>query len=744
MINPIYGISPYLVHKGALLNLFPVPSLQEHTTEFEVIQKSSLYYFKALKGEDFLITNCDLQLGQKGFDYKSEATIDCFGLTGVPVISLFQNFDYGNQYFTKHAAQVLDANGVETTQAHVSALVEYSAPLTGADLTAANTYFDVPVKLTTAIREVGTGKNYATVALALSASASKDTIYVYSGNYDETWVITNKGITIKSVGYVSNIKATGQAIYVNSTSADPINIIGINCPITAAISINFNVCAGAFSVDKCRLKGTASIYKTTANITPISISNCLAFGNIAINNPTITVDSCLLYPNTGNRAISLYANLISKNNKYVSASVPFIKRVAATTLITLLGDYVNGNLFLDEAIATVSDIKIKFCKLFSSTSSISLYNAVSVVTWEITDNEFLLTNVATASAINITGSNCVFERNKVTDTYGNIISAKATSAGKTFSFKNNTCISTRPQLIYSLDYILTADSNIMISDQSSGISVQSSVNSSMPAIIKNNYIVSKNNGGPFVVLGSEYTSTYDNRMNGSEIFNNRFSGPGDYGNAVLAMHALFLWNQQASFHHNYLSGSFLGFVFKSNGGTYPNVIHSNIISNCTNSFTIKGIKGTLIYGNTCLNSAGYDGLSESQPGMTGDSGNSTVKNNIIITTNNAIQVSDATNAIGCVFDNNVYLKTVAGTFLKIGINYTFADWQTAGHDVNSLNSDPLLTNFIPANAIEIGATLDAAYDDGIDVSATWGSNITLPNVAKKQQVEPWQVGAIVK
>ena len=113
--------------------------------------EGSKYFVDKRAGNNVLITGYDFPAGwTKGFPYKSAATIDIFGQTAVPVISLFQNIDYLNQYFTKHAAQVVDGNGVETYEPRVLELVAYSAPLTGDNLTAANTYFGVPAEDATA------------------------------------------------------------------------------------------------------------------------------------------------------------------------------------------------------------------------------------------------------------------------------------------------------------------------------------------------------------------------------------------------------------------------------------------------------------------------------------------------------------------------------------------------------------------------------------------------------------------
>ena len=127
-----FGYRVGVASKGSKLNSLPAYSLVTMWLDGTIVESSGSYYFKNKKGDDVLITGYDFPTGwTNGFPYKSAATIDVFGQTGVPVISLFQNFDYANQYFTRHVAQVVDDNGVETSEAYVCDIVAYSEALTG-------------------------------------------------------------------------------------------------------------------------------------------------------------------------------------------------------------------------------------------------------------------------------------------------------------------------------------------------------------------------------------------------------------------------------------------------------------------------------------------------------------------------------------------------------------------------------------------------------------------------------------
>jgi hypothetical protein len=209
-----FGLDKYRVQNGTLLNPLPASNLVTLWLDGTIIDVSGSKYFVDKKsGNNVLITGYDFPTGWvKGFPYKSAATIDIFGQTGVPVVSLFQDIDYGHQYFCRHVAQVVDGNGVETSKGYVAEIVAYSTPLTGGDLTSANTYYGVPVEQTdaNAVWLSPTGNDATGAGTKASPYRSLDKvkattktyIYLKSGDYDLTSysIFTGGGLTLQGLG----------------------------------------------------------------------------------------------------------------------------------------------------------------------------------------------------------------------------------------------------------------------------------------------------------------------------------------------------------------------------------------------------------------------------------------------------------------------------------------------------------------------------------------------------------------
>ena len=124
-----------------------------------IVDVEGTKYFKdkTSNGRNFLITDYDFNSDwTRGFPYKSMATIsapigDTVLITAdinnffyasadstpneIPVVSLFQDIDYEHKIFTRHGAQVLNANLVETYEPRVLDIVLYETVKSFSDLT---------------------------------------------------------------------------------------------------------------------------------------------------------------------------------------------------------------------------------------------------------------------------------------------------------------------------------------------------------------------------------------------------------------------------------------------------------------------------------------------------------------------------------------------------------------------------------------------------------------------------------
>ena len=116
-------------------------------------------------------------------------------------------------------------------------------------------------------------------------------------------------------------------------------------------------------------------------------------------------------------------------------------------------------------------------------------------------------------------------------------------------------------------------------------------------------------------------------------------------------------------------------------------------------------------------------------------------------------VDNPTGGSNNVFDYNLYYcpngtPNFGGT--------TFALWQASGQDTHSkiltdgefagLFTDYVNDDFtLPTGSVAIGCgtNVGANFDDGLDITTTWGSSTTIPVIATKQQGASWDVGAYV-
>lgn len=368
------------------------------------------YYFldKSGHNKNFLITNYDFNSNwDKGFPYKSSATISApsgdatliaadinnyFYTNGVPnqlpVISLYQNIDYANKIFCRHQNQLLDTNQVETYEPRVKDIVWYSSAKSGSELTFCNSFFNVPEKLISGVKEVGPGKTYSTIASAITASTANETIYVYTGIYKETnYLNVSKNVIIKGVGNVI-VQSTGTTIVVYSSGSNywrlnnltidgegnTSNLLGAdntvlkthylnNCRFIRIPNIFFNIANNVLHLKYCILDNSN---ECTSQLQSVSITNSLIknCSIILTSGDCNILNNKLLYKITGQvnksnfslRDVSL--NFIG-NNIYTTNKIIISSSNSATTTKTLIINYNKCQLSTNTVAAEIlfTDIK---------------------------------------------------------------------------------------------------------------------------------------------------------------------------------------------------------------------------------------------------------------------------------------------------------------------------------------------------------------------------------------------------
>ena len=727
----------------ALLKQIPAVNLANVWLDGTIIDISGSKYFVDKKsGSKVLISGYDFPAGwTKGFPYKSAATIDIFGLTAVPVISLFQNINYENQYFSRHIVQTIDVNGIEVTPAYVAEIVAYAAPLTGTDLTAANTYFNPPTEATTAVRWVtksGLDTNPAgtkiapwlTETKAVASSTSGDKVYTKSGLFLEATYL-NISTDISQYALGQNILRGTDARWIirkadKNTTWNNWFIDG-NGAVSSCIQI---VNAGTQSdiFNRCKIKGATQYLFVGAVSETAIFKDCILIGAVGVVSQELygyisLVDSSFI----DNCEVKSLKDYTIKNNRwYSNAKVNCVSSVNVNAVVL-------GNNFA-----------------YNKSGVASPTNATTK-TFAIKNNTFNQGNTANIISVAIDlsqGASAEIKNNK----FVNLTETLASGSGEVFiQIQPNTTV---PPDIQNNIFKSVTKSTVKHIRLLSTAAVGS-------AKIKNNYIKSNSTpGGSIVTLNEELGSI--NIWDDSEIIGNRIVAyKSDYPNEVgTGIHAL-LVNDGINMLlcYNHISHSMWSMVIKTgNQGTYTSGgVYGNLIREGVHSIWISGISGINIFNNTIIHSGisygvdFYSGIKcVENTSVAGDqwSENVIIKNNIIISERVAGHLIDFdahSAANGSVSDYNLFYSANPKPFIIGTTEYAFAEWQALGFDAHSImlpsiaSAKALFTDYdnadfslaVGSRAIGFGA-LFAGYTTGLDASTTWGSDITTPAIVTKE------------
>lgn len=745
---------------------------------------------KSTNGRDFLITGYDFDSAwTTGFPYKSAATIsapagdaaliaadinnflyDAGGTpNAIPVVSLFQDIDYEHKIFCKHAAQVLDGNGVETYEPRVSHIFMAQSVLSGDDLTKAQTDFEVPDKLITGIREVGSGKSYATIGAALTASSANETIYIYSGQYNE-FINPPAGIrALIALGHVVLTNAS-YGVLMNTIDSQP-TFKGID--LTANISapqVVFNKNTSISLFEKLRLKdGTGGVGYFAGTLDDITIKDCVI-------NKSNSVPADIVYSNCYFN-VEATGSVWGLSGHKASVINCKISEVTSTgmTIITSIGSELHlkgcsffGNILVDQVNNYAPKILIEYCSIILKTKNIINYKANTGTRDLSVNNNFLQSEgVSDLNIINSVGEgNAECNNNSLKDIARNftIIMAGLTAASENEVSGNS--IDVKSIIITCKNTNFQINNNNLISVEQTAIVVSNNIDLlATNGTISGNNLISKSGNGAALQIGTEgdadsYQLNNDTIISGNKSLCNRY-----WGNSAGSKHWALIAGQVIIAKHNYINGSFLGWVMKSNGLELHSVISYQILVNINNALLSKGNPGVWYYNNTIVvNDESFDhvGLVLMPDSLGTESINTKFKNNIIfdsrtIKDNPIIQASTA-DLVGSEIDYNVYYKASVKTHFALidSAWVTFAEWQALGYDTHSImltdeQANALFTDVVNGDyslkvgsvAIGAGEILDAAYDDGLDTSTVWGGDTALPTVVTKQQGAAWDCGAYV-
>lgn len=715
-----------------------------------IITVGSDKYFKdkSVNGRNFLITGYDFASDwTTGFPYKSAATIsapagdaaliaadinnflyDAGGTpNAIPVVSLFQDIDYEHKIFCKHAAQIVDDNGVETYEPRVSHIFMAAEVLSGDDLAKAYTDFGVTAESATALWVAKTGNDttgngtkaapFLTIYKAEETAAANGTVYVKTGLYIENhtgttgYLAINKAIIIQPLGFnLIRAVSTGQILVPfggGATNTRLYNsVVGNASAVTYTVYV---IAAGILSILKSWIQKGNYIFRAE-NATAINLTNTILSGatNRVINVGTapVVIDSC-------------YVNN-STTTTIVQAGVANVSSVVKNSRATGIALSMSGN----------PDIQIYGNKVAGSIS------------------------VGTTAAVNA-ADKCIIKNNVVTI---NGTAVQVESDLYDTQILSNAFIAPTGSLlveIYDQTSVVVSNNLLLAATGANGGYWFRATTAVGKALQFNNNRIHSKNGYTPIQVGNESIPDGYNTYSGS-IYGNRILGENS-----IASHGVVAFRQNGvNIKWNFVTGYTFGFIVKTLGSDLSAApMMYNISKECVNGISAKGGDGQYIVNNTVINPTGNGFYSAYNPDGDGyGSINTVFKNNIIINnTDTAIKMINHDAYCTMVSDYNIfYDKNGDYSFVINGVDKTRAEWLAAGHDAHSIfltdeQFAGLFNDFdnedysLKAGSVAIGAgeTLDAAYDDGLDASTAWGDDNTCPVVVTKQQGAEWDCGAYV-
>jgi hypothetical protein len=704
-----------------------------------ILYSAPNYYFVDKKsGRNLLITGYDFDTTwAKGFPYKSAATISApagdaafiaadlnsfFYTAGtpnqIPVISLFQNIDYKDRLFTKHAAQGVDGDGVETYEPRVLDIVLYTNAKTGADLTKCQTYYRVPAIVAGAKfidpvngnDSTGNGNQatpYKTHSKVNGLTLTEGTqVYCLTGNIAP--IAWSKNYNLKAIGLtkIQNV-SSGRGIDYDpaGTLAQTIEGYWVDMANRAAsVAFNFSpvnhqLTINKFYITNCVSHGFSSgpsvnqLISVNNSVQITSLYNIYCNKNITVNGGKYSSTDNFIYKDQAT------ARTININN--VKSSNPTFLRLAGEVILNVIGSIV--------------------------TASTQLFQLTTLTgTWRFIGSKFNLTYASASAFIDL-------EDHRTTSV--EFDGCEFTSrSGKYVGLMNQQII----KYNRNITHIADNDGSVKLSIETRAAGIQSIFEIEGNTFNSNSILGS-------IQIGTEPATTYANKDSGT-INKNRARILGQSHGVMITN------NNSVIVTHNYLFGGTslpLGFKCTQAVNDYSNSIAAyNVILDGT--LLSKGCMNLRFYNNTIINRAwnvnSPVNLAITISDQSSVQGNK-VKNNIIIYTDSTqrpmIRLDHENNEI----DYNIYYcsQTELTFYYKESIK-TWAEWQALGFDTHSIvltteQFNGLFTDFANGDySLKEGSVAKLfcpkidGFTEALHPSTNWGSNTQIPTVVTAEQV----------
>jgi hypothetical protein len=773
--------------QGSLLNQFPAPTPNDALFYLDgsiTTVGSDKYFIDKKNGKNFLITGYDFDATwTKGFPYKSAATISApsgdtaliaadinnflYASNGtpnaIPVVSLFQDIDYEHKLFTRHVAQIVDGNGVETTEPYVAEIVLYLSARTSTDLTDCQTYYSVPTEdanakwcsPATAIpagNDANAGTKAApdlTIAHSLSSENTGKRIYFKTQNPQAvSGVVVRSGNNHNMVA-IGLVKLNGYDInyYFQLTNSLQSEFCGfiyecideqgrrVDLANTDKLKLNrnyfkgrgtttggFNMYAGRFNeatnnIFTGRFSQSGAKIRCDGNVTmPVLISGNY-FGSSVEGTYSIYVLNC-------SQPITI------SHNKDVS----ILRAGGAPLNIAVDKSCTGSTLIRDNYIVSGGD------------SSINIDARGNRIT---SDYELEISyNRVIRNHVHYKGFEMLEHQINTPHVHHNYIETNVLD-------NRNCAISFHAGNMWAEYNIFKSTLNGSEGEDIDGEPLTGEILSAgLVNKINNNKIISNRYEQGHITCGGGSEADVADKID-VDVYNNVIKGYGtfnsSYGNAWgIGVQ----YQKDASIRYNFIKGVRVGISIQSFTAFTSEGVFYNLI--------INSLQGVYASGNGCdlniLNNTIVTNIAASTGLLCSNQAKCTFKNNLVILLGTGNNYGSVLVDANSVLDYNIYYCP-NGTLLFTApsqVNKTFAQWQALGYDTHSVvltdaQFNALFSDFANGDyslkdgsaAIGAGEALDAAYDDGLDSSTDWGDDTEYPTVITKQQGAAWDCGAYV-
>lgn len=752
-----------------------------------ILDVSGTKYFqdKSPNARNFLITGYDFSSDwTTGMPYKSAATIsapagdaaliaadinnylyDSGGTPNqIPVVSLFQDIDYEHRLFSRHAAQVLDGNNVETYEPRVMEVVFYNTVKSGADLTACNAYFGVPVEQssTNAVWLAANGNDTTgdgTKALPYQTldkvkATAKTYIYLKTGIYDIAAQCTFTGTTLLSVVGLGTCNFTNSGNSYGWTWSRPVEISGVHFIGT---SVNYDsFFTKSIKYSNCKFTksatGTTFIGSNTGS-TDITIKDCVVnvtnqtvgfyYSNVAIAN--VSIVGC--FGNIGTIAIPSIRSSSGVNTfKYNKGTSSIIAATYGANQYYFNNTITGGGL----STAITTGIQITYNHITAANNARALYSlgdyTANIEGVNVSRNTFIGNSAADIVFVGATGGDAatvaaVYSNNYV---YNTSVSAKTEMSvrllghftaennliqggGLYIRLRNNTIV--RDNIINAAYYTTAVQTQALAAWCLNGTNVTG-------VVFEHNIFIGGATGISIANMSSD-TEASTGGINGAIFRKNTITNVIETG---ISAHTFLISGIDNIIEHNRFNMTNGYAIVVKSGGEHWTTTDAHIrynIFNCTaaSQFLIynRGSYGVIVANNTVI---GYRGTSifKVDENTQGSDASMLCVNNLIKLGGN-VQDYSIKHATSEFTSRNNSINLNGFTFTSTGI--------TVDDDEISTSID---ANGIPAPVILTGEDLGSGSNNGLDTTTNWGSSSIAPVIVNRTQpaTGAWQVGAYVQ